>query len=253
VAPPTSIASALRAGGTVVGTFLQSPGSATAEVVARAGVDFTCVEAEHSGIGVETMQGLVAASSAAGAPALVRVRQNEPPEIAAALDAGAAGVLVPRVDSAEEARAAVAAGRFPPHGTRGLGPGRATRWGSAAAAYLDSAPDEIALGVQVESRAAVDDLDRILAVPGLDYVLVGPTDLALSYGVRPGDPSIEEIAGSVIERAEAAGVAGGMFVVTAEAANAWLDRGARIVIVGSDLGLLARAVEATFAAIRRRP
>ena len=127
--PPASLAHALRAGATLVGTFLQSPATATAEVVARAGVDFTCVEAEHSGIGIETMQALVATSSGCGVPALVRVRQNHPLEIAAALDAGAAGVLVPRVDSAAEAQAAIAAARFPPAGTRGLGPGRATAVG----------------------------------------------------------------------------------------------------------------------------
>ncbi len=246
-----SIVRTLRSGGTLVGTFLQSPATATAEVVARGGVDFTCIEGEHSGIGVEAMQALVATTSAAGVPALVRVRQNHPIEIAAALDAGAAGVLAPRVDSADEARAAVSAARYPPAGTRGAGPSRATGWGRRTAEYLERANDDVAVGVQVESRSAVDDLDRILAVPGLDFVLVGPGDLALSLGLRPGDAAVDDIARSVLARAAEAGVAGGMFATTTGAANAWIASGARILIVGSDLGLLGLAIETTFGEIQR--
>ena len=183
-----SLRERLRAGGPLVGTFLQAPTAVTAELVAGLGFDFTCVEAEHSAIGVETMQSLVAASLLGGAPALVRVRQNGPAEIGAALDAGAAGVIVPRVDSADEAAAAVAAGRYPPAGRRGVGPGRASGYGRTIPAYLAAANDQIAVGVQIESAAAVEQASSIAAVPGLDLLFVGPGDLAVSLGVprRPG-------------------------------------------------------------------
>ena len=119
----------IEAGEPLVGTFLQSPSVAGAELVSGLGVDFVCVEGEHSGLGREQVQGLVAAAAVAATPALVRVSANAAVEIAAALDAGAAGVIVPRVDSAVEAAAAVRAARYPPAGTRGIGPSRATGYG----------------------------------------------------------------------------------------------------------------------------
>jgi 4-hydroxy-2-oxoheptanedioate aldolase len=240
----------LQSGPALVGTFLQAPSAVTAELVAGLGVDFTCIDAEHSAIGVETMQALVAASDLGGAPALVRVRQNAPAEIAAALDAGAVGVIVPRVDSAGEAREATAAGRYPPRGARGVGAGRAAGYGRSIPAYFASADDRIVIGVQIESAAAVAQARKIVAVPELDFVFVGPGDLAVSLGVPFGDPAVASAIDSVLEVAVAAGMPMGIWAGRPEQARAWIVRGASLVVLGSDLGFLAESVESALAEAR---
>jgi 4-hydroxy-2-oxoheptanedioate aldolase len=242
----------LREGPALIGTFLQSPSAITAELVASLGVDFACVEGEHSGIGVETMQALVAGSALGGAPALVRVRRNDPAEIAAALDAGAAGVIVPRVDSAEEAREAVAAGRYPPVGGRGLGPSRAAGYGMNIPGYFAAANDEVLVGVQIESGAAVDHAAEIVGVPGLDFAFIGPGDLAVSLGVPFGDAALLTAVESVLATARDAGLPCGIWAPGAQQARDWVGRGAAIVIIGSDLSLLAEGLERALAEARNQ-
>ena len=240
----------LQEGPALIGTFLQSPSAITAELVASLGVDFTCVEAEHSAIGVETMQALVAASALGGAPALVRVRRNDPGEIAAALDAGAAGVIVPRVDSAGEAREAVAAGRYPPAGERGLGPSRAAGYGRNIAGYFAAANDEVLIGVQIESAAAVDHAAEIVAVPGIDFAFVGPGDLAVSLGVPFGDAALLSAVESVLDVGREAGVPCGIWAPGPQQARHWTGLGVTILILNSDLGLLTEALERALAETR---
>jgi len=240
----------LRAGPVLVGTFLQVPAAATAEVVAGLGVDFTCVDAEHSAIGVESVQALVSASALGGAPALVRVRPNAPAEIEAALDAGAAGVLVPRVDSAVEARDAVAAGRYPPRGRRGVGPGRAAGYGRGIDRYLAEANDSVVIGVQIESAAAVERAGALVAVAELDFVFVGPGDLAVSLGVPFGDPVVAEAVAAVFDAARPVGMPVGIWAPTPAAARGWIERGVALVAVGSELGFLAESVAQALVEIR---
>lgn len=164
-------------------------------------------------------------------------------EIAGALDAGAAGVVVPRVDSSGEAAAAVRAARFPPLGARGIGPGRAAGYGRSVPEYFARASSEIAVGVQIESTAAVRDAAGIAQVEGVDFVFVGPGDLAASMGVPFGDERVAETVVSVLETARAAGRPAGVWAPTAAAARGWLDAGFQLLIVGSDLGFLADGVD----------
>ncbi|MBS1880544.1 MAG: 4-hydroxy-2-oxovalerate aldolase, partial [Actinobacteria bacterium] len=170
-------------GEALTGTFVQSHDPGQCEFLGRLGFDLLCVEAEHSAMGVESVQGLVAAAALAPTAALVRVAGNEPIAIAAALDAGAAGVIVPRVDDAAGAAAAVAATRYPPDGERGLGPSRATGFGADIPAYRARASEDLLLAVQVETGAAVEALDSILDVDGVDMIFVGPGDLGCSLGI----------------------------------------------------------------------
>lgn len=240
-------AEALRArldrGDRLVGTFLQVPTLVTAELVGGLGVDFVCVEAEHSAMSRETVQALVGAASSAGTPVLVRVADNAITEIAGALDAGAAGVIVPRVDSAGEAASVVQAARFPPLGARGLGPSRAAGYGRSVPEYFDCANAETALGVQLESTAAVQDAGEISRVEGLDFVFVGPGDLAASMGVPFGGERVTEVVLSVLAVARDTGRPAGVWAPSAAVARRWLDAGFQLVIVGSDLGFLAEGVE----------
>jgi 4-hydroxy-2-oxoheptanedioate aldolase len=232
----------LERGRPLLGTFLQSPSTLSAELVSGLGLDFVCVEAEHSGMGRETVQGLVAVSTLTGTPALVRVSGNAQAEIAAALDAGAAGVIVPRVDSAAEAAEAVRAARFPPAGGRGVGPGRAARFGQGVAEYFASANDAIVVGVQIESAQAVSQAAAIAGVEGVDFVFVGPGDLAASLGLPFGDERVNDVIASVLALAGEAGRPAGIWAPTAQRAADWLRAGFRMVILGSDLGFLAEAV-----------
>jgi 4-hydroxy-2-oxoheptanedioate aldolase len=207
------------------------------------GLDFVCVEAEHSAMSRETVQALVAAAALAATPALVRVADNAITEIAGALDAAAAGVIVPRVESAEEAEGVVRAARFPPLGARGVGPGRAARYGRAIPDYFARSNAETVVGVQIESDRAVGNAGEIARVEGLDFVFVGPGDLAASMGVPFGDERADAAALSVLAMARDAGRAAGIWAPSAAGARRWLAAGFQLVIVGSDLGFLAEGVE----------
>ena len=232
----------IERGEPLVGTFLQSPSAVTAELVSGLGLDFVCVEAEHSAMGRETVQALVAGAALSGKPAFVRVSTNAPVEIAAALDAGAAGVIVPRVDSAAEAAAAVRAARYPPAGIRGIGPGRATGYGRSLPDYFARANGEIAVGVQIESAEAVRAAGEIACVDGVDFVFVGPGDLAASLGVPCGDPRGDAEIDSVLAVARAAGRPAGIWAGTARQAAGRLRAGFGLVILSSDLGFLAEGL-----------
>jgi len=239
----------LERGERLVGTFLQSPAAVTAELVGGLDLDFVCVEAEHSALGRETVQALVAASALAGTPALVRVAANAPIEIAAALDAGAAGVIVPRVDSAAAAEAAVGAARYPPLGTRGVGPGRAAAYGKTIPEYFARANGELVVGVQIESGQAVSEAGAIARVDGVDFVFVGPGDLAASIGVPFGDPRVDEQVAAVLAAARVAGRPAGIWAASAERAVGWLGSGFQLVILGSDLGFLAEGLARALAGL----
>jgi 4-hydroxy-2-oxoheptanedioate aldolase len=151
--------------------------------VAGIGFDWVCIDAQHGLIGYQEMLGMLQAVAVKGVPALVRVPWNEPGWIMKALDAGAAGVIVPMVNSPEEARAAAGACRYPPQGYRSWGPTR------ASLGVADYAPElanrSVVCAVMVETAPALEQLDEILAVPGVDAVFMGPSDFAISMGLAP--------------------------------------------------------------------
>jgi 4-hydroxy-2-oxoheptanedioate aldolase len=238
----------MLAGEALTGTFVQSHDPGQCEFLGRLGFDFLCVEGEHSAMGIESVQALVAGAALAPIAALVRVAGNDPIAIAAALDAGAAGVIVPRVDDAASAAAAVAATRYPPLGERGLGPSRATGFGADIPAYLGRANDDLLLAVQVETGAAVDALDSILEVDGVDMIFVGPGDLGCSLGIAdPTSPELRGIVESVLTRTRERGRLAGVWAANTADAARWRDIGAELVILGSDLIWLARGVTAALA------
>ena len=243
--PGTTVRRRMEAGEGLVGTFAQGHDTAAMELLGGLGLDLLCVEAEHSAMGPETIRGLVAAADLAGAPALVRVSGNDATAIGGALDAGAQGIVVPRVNSAAEAAAAVASTRYPPLGVRGLGPGRAAAYGGDIPAYLERANADLLLAVQVETRAAADDLDALLEVDGVDMFFVGPGDLACSLGIAdPRDPELIATIESILRRTAAAGRLTGIFAADPDAAKRWRTAGTDLVILGSDFTWLAAGVKA---------
>ena len=210
-------------------------------MLAASGVELLIADGEHAPLSPADIEEIVVGGDLAGVPVFARVPFSAA-AVQHALDSGAAGVLIPLVETAAEAAAAVAAARFPPRGRRGGGPGRAALYGLDRAGALAR---EVTVAIQIETVAAVEALDEILAVEGVDMVFVGPNDLALSYG-RPVDAEIAD----VLARARAAGRDTGTLA-------AYADADTSLVVVGTDLGLLAAGATRAASAVResaaRRP
>lgn len=236
----------LRLDGGQIGGWLQLPGSATAELMGSVGFDFVCVDQQHGLIGDDALLPMLQGIAATGTPSLVRVTANDPAVIGRALDRGAAGVIVPLVDSPEEADAAVAACHYPPRGSRSYGPARAAWRGEQPAVPL--------CVVMVETTAAVAALPRILEVDDLDAVFIGPSDLALGAGMpiraQDGDPAYEDLLGSVIGPCREAGMPVGIFCASPAHASRFRDIGCTFVTLNSEASMLSAAAAADLAAAR---
>ena len=179
------ISGRLRGGEFLLGCFVATPQLSTCEVLGACGFDVLVADAEHAPLGPADVRTIVAGADLAGLPALVRLSDDSAASIQYALDAGAAGVIVPRVNTAAQAAAVVSAASYPPSGTRGAGPGRASLYGLDRAAATAEALAETLIAVQIESASAVENLDEILAVEGVSMVFVGPNDLSHSLGQPP--------------------------------------------------------------------
>lgn len=248
-----SLCSRLQAGESLIGTFVASRDPGGCELLGWLGFDVLCIDAEHGAMGIETIERLVSACEHTPCTAIVRVAGNEEVAIATALDAGAAGVLVPRVETAADVERALRAARYPPAGRRGLGPGRAARYGPEIPSYRARANDELLLAVQVETAEAVERLPELLDVEGVDLYFVGPGDLGCSLGIDdPGDPTLRATVASVIERIRAAGRVAGVFAATPADAASWREHGAQLVLLGSDYSLLSRGVAAALGELSGR-
>ena len=248
-----SLRARLLAGESLLGTFVGSRDPSGCELLGHLGFDLLCIDSEHSAMGVETVERLVAATEHTPAAAIVRVAANDEAAIASALDTGATGVLVPRVESAEEVEHAISAARYPPLGRRGLGPGRATRYGAEIPSYRARANDELLLAVQVETARAVESLSELLCVGGVDLYFIGPGDLGCSLQIDdPRDPELRAIVASVIERTRAAGRTAGVFAATPADAAHWRELGAQLVLLGSDCSLLSQGVAAALSELATR-
>jgi len=176
----------LRTGHLTLGSWITLGHPAIAEIMARAGFDWVVVDLEHSVIGIEMAGDLIRTIDLCGAAPLVRLTSNDPDQIKRVMDAGAQGVVVPMVNSPEEAVKAVAATRYAPGGNRGVGLGRAQGYGAGFAEYLAWQRETAVVIVQIEHKEAIERLDEILAVPGVDGLIIGPYDLSCSMGI-PGE------------------------------------------------------------------
>ncbi|HZG92790.1 MAG TPA: aldolase/citrate lyase family protein [Pseudonocardia sp.] len=240
----------LLAGEPLVGTLLTVAEPVVADALAGCGFDWLFVDAEHGALTVRDVQTAVQVVGDRCAT-LVRVAENAPPRIAAALDTGCAGVIVPQVNSAADARRAVAAARYPPAGSRSVGIGRAHGYGRTFAEYLARANDEVCVVVQAEHRLAAEHIADIAAVPGVDAVFVGPYDLSGSLDAlgRLDDPAVEGAVRGVLAACATAGLPVGIFVGTVDAAAARREQGFGLLAVGSDVSHLIGAAAATAAAL----
>ena len=222
-----------------------------AELMGTVGFDWICIDTQHGLIGYEAMSQMLQALSISGTPPVVRVAWNSPSEIMRALDAGAQGVIVPLVNTPEEAELAVSACRYPPMGQRSWGPVRAAL---RMPGYSPQAGNQdVVCVVQVETQQAVERLDEILDVPGVDVVYVGPADLAVSCNLPPTFKVSEMQHRPMIDRILAVcrdrGVVAGIHCTAAADVEHWLAQGFGFVTAGSDRGYMLSAAAHDVAAI----
>ncbi len=225
-----------RAGEPTYGAWLSIPSPLVAEAAAWAGFDYVCVDMQHGVADYQVAINMLAAMRGADTTPIVRVPWLEPGIIGRVLDAGALGVVIPMVNSRAEAQAAVAACRYAPVGARSFGPIRASMvFGSD---YFSWANDEIACIPMVETRQAVEAVDDILSVPGIDAVYVGPADLSITYGLPPGvdNPGtvFDEAIATVVDSCQRHGVTPGIHSISGLAAKR-VGNGFRMITVSSDL------------------
>jgi len=233
---PVSLREKLESGGPAIGLWASIPSALTAEAAALAGPDYVVADQQHGALDPATLMAMLTAIAGAGVPPLVRVARNEPFAIGQALDLGAGGVIVPMVESGEEAARAVSACRYAPEGTRSFGALRAN----------PSPPAQRPLClVMVETRRGLENAAEIAATTGLDGIYVGPSDLALSLGLQPTirleHPPVLEALAVVHAACADAGVIAGVHCLAAEDVPAQAERFA-MVTAGGDTLLLAGAV-----------
>jgi 2-keto-3-deoxy-L-rhamnonate aldolase RhmA len=251
----SKLANALRQKTPVFGIFCFIPVPQMIELIAGAGFDFVVIDNEHTLINPETLENMLRAADASGIPALVRVPSSATAEIARVLDAGAHGVVLPRVRTREQAAAAVRLSRYAPAGDRGLAAGRSAAYGNTdLPALLARANQEVVIVPMIEDREGVEAIDDIVSVPGVDMIIEGATDLSQSLGVpwQPRHPSVRAALEQVQAAAHARDVPYCAAVRTPEDVAAWWQRGVRCFTLGDDRGLLQRTLRGDLDQARAR-
>lgn len=238
---------ALSAGEHLAGMWVCSGSPVAAEIAAASGLQWVLIDGEHSPLSLETIANLLRAVGAYPATPMVRVPVNDRVLIKQYLDLGAQNLLIPMVDTANDAHDAVRSAQYPPHGVRGVGSAlaRASRY-NAVPGYLQRAAETISLTVQIESARAVDNAAEIAAVEGVDAVFVGPSDLAASMGLlgEQTHPAVTDAVERTFKAVLAAGKPVGVNAFSPEQARKYLAAGASFVLVGADVGLLTNGARA---------
>ena len=249
--PLNELKRALKAGRTQTGCWLSLASHVSAEICASAGFDWVLVDTEHAPADLQNVHHQLHAIAPYPVSALVRAYWNDTVLIKRLLDVGVQSLLLPYVQSAEEAKRAVAAVRYPPKGIRGVSANsRANRFGREKD-YFEHANNEICLMVQVETRAAVAEIEKMAAIDGIDGIFIGPQDLAADFGHlgNPGHPEVQAAMADALTRIKKTGKVPGILAFNEPDAKRWIEHGAQFVAVTSDQFLLVResaAVAARF-------
>jgi len=244
--PRNSFKHAIANGELQIGLWCSLCSPITAEIVSHSGFDWLLLDTEHSPNEVPDVLVQLQAIQAGTAAAIVRPAWNDIVLIKRFLDIGAQTLLIPFVQTPDEARRAVEATRYPPGGVRGItGSGRASRYGRVKD-YLKNAGREICLLVQVETKSALDQIEAIASVDGIDGVFIGPNDLSASFGHigNWGHPEVQAALEDAVRRLKKIGKPAGILTPNEEEAKRFIQWGYTFVAVGADLGLLARGADA---------
>ncbi len=243
----------LKAGAVAYGAWLSIADPVVAEIMAGAGLDYVMIDTEHAPWSLERLQTALMAFRGVETVPIVRVPWNDQVHVKQALDVGAEGILAPMVRTLAEAKALVAACRYPPDGIRGFGPRRASDYGRDIEGYMALANGSTIIIPQIEDVRTVDEIEAILDLPGVDALCIGPNDLSGSAGLlRQHDHPVVKRA---IDRILAAAKARGVAVCTGitlppEAQPAWVEKGARLALVTADTDLLAKGLAEALAKAR---
>ncbi len=241
--PPNTFKTALNEGRRQIGLWSSLCSNIATEIIAGSGFDWIVLDSEHAPNEVPGLLTQLQAMATSATEPVIRVPWNDAVTIKRVLDIGARSLLIPFVQNADEARAAVAATRYPPRGIRGVSVGpRANRYGRVAG-YHHVAHESICVIVQIETRSACTQIEAIAAVEGIDGIFIGPSDLAADLGhlANPRHPEVQAAIADACARIRAAGKASGMLTGDPEEACRYLAAGFTFVAMGSDAGVLASA------------
>jgi 2-dehydro-3-deoxyglucarate aldolase len=246
----------MRRGEPSIGSWMSMAHPSIAEILAMAGYDWVVIETEHTAIDVSEVLRLIIAIEQRGSIPLVRLAWNDPIQAKAVLDSGAAGVLVPMINTKADAELAVRMTKYPPLGFRGVGLARAQAYGQQFDEYVNVANSDTLLMVMIEHQDAVADIDEILSVPGIDGTFIGPYDLSMSLGIpgQCGHPQVVEAKRKVREAALSRGLIAGVHFVqprtAADDCRQAIDEGYRFIALGTDILFLGDSARALRQAVR---
>lgn len=245
----------LNAGKLCVGVSITFTDPTVTEALAPS-VDYVWIDTEHNPMSLESVTGHLIAARACGTAALVRVPTSETAYLKRTLDAGAEGIIVPQIRSADEVRRVVADCRYPPQGQRGFGPRRPSNYGRIGGdEYIKEMNENIFVVIQIEHINAVNDLDDILTIPGLDSIVIGPQDLSGSMGLlgQVDHPDVVRVIETIIAKTRAAGVFLGMGMgADADYAIRWARKGVQWVQLGCDFSYMLQEVDRLVSHVHRR-
>ena len=250
---PNRLKRDLAAGRVSLGATITINSPAIVEMLSRVGLDWLWIDTEHTALTLENVVTMLQAANGSNASTVIRVPWNDKTMIKRALDVGPDGILVPLINTRQEAEDAVRAMKYPPVGERGAGLGRAQSYGMHMGEYLQAANDEVLVIAQIEHVTAVENIDEIVSVEGLDSVFVGALDLSGSMGKlgQTDDPEVEAAVQTVLAAAQRAGVSCGIVALGPDAANARIAQGFTSVIVGIDVLWVHGGAATTLAAVER--
>jgi 2-keto-3-deoxy-L-rhamnonate aldolase RhmA len=228
------------------GTWISSSSLVNLDALKGVGFEWFMLDTEHAPVNPETLAAMVALLGEGGPTPLVRVGNVDQYLVKQALDAGAHGILVPLVSTEAQAAAAVAFAKYPPDGVRGAAAAAASRYGTELASYLRSANAETLVGVQIETKEALSNLEAIARTPGIDILFVGPQDLTLSLGLLDDrkNPKVREAMRTVVEACERHGKVPGTLVINPEEKRAAVEIGFRFISLASDVRFLLDGAKA---------
>jgi 2-keto-3-deoxy-L-rhamnonate aldolase RhmA len=253
----SNVKARLKAGEPALGSWIMIGNLAVAEILAGVGFDWVAVDMEHTAIDYRTLQELLCGIERCGAEGLVRIEDNDPVVIKRVLDCGARGIIVPQVNSRGEAERAVAAAHYPPAGMRGVALGRASEYGACFQNYCETFNDQVVVMAQVEHVKAVENIEAILSVDGLDGVFLGPYDLSCSMGIPAqfDHPRMAAAREAVKKAAQKSGKALGIHETRpdAPAVHRLLEEGFRFIGCSLDTVLLRSASRELLEGVRKLP
>lgn len=241
----------IRDGGLLLGTLVSIASPQVVEILSGAGFDWLFIDGEHAPLDDGDIQHLIQA--AGSTPCLVRVHSLDEIAIKKALDSGASGIIVPQVNTSEQAALAVSYAKYPPVGQRGVGISRAQGYGFSFAEYIAQANEHIAVVVQAEHALAVENIDAIAATPGIDAVFIGPYDLSASLGKmgQVDDADVRNAVARITRACTTAGVALGVFGTSAVAVAPYIERGFGLIAAGTDTLHLGRGGRDIISALKK--